>query len=200
MNKRGNFPVVICDVDGVLAEWTEAFTALAATMGMGNRIITTHDAKYWDDLGGLNAGQIDSVWRHIKESTGFWRGLKPLASKEEFERIQNLRYQRDVYFVTSRVGVNVKVQTEEWLIERGIYDPTVVISAKKGEIAVGLDARWAIDDKASNAVFIKHASPETASYLLSRPYNAGFDPVEFGSKVRRIGSLAEFLNIVEAGQ
>ena len=70
MNRRTNFPAVIFDVDGCLADWSASFAALASSMGMGNHIVPTIKARYWDDLGGLTEDQISTVWRAVKSLRG----------------------------------------------------------------------------------------------------------------------------------
>lgn len=76
-----------------------------------------------------------------------------------------------IYFVTSRVGVEPKHQTENWLMDAGIARPTVIVASRKGMAADLLGATHAIDDKAENAWMVHWLSPKTRIYLLDAPYN-----------------------------
>ena len=176
--------VIMFDVDGVLADFLAAYRRVEESLDQQ----PTFEAR-WDAY--LNT----NIWAYIKRSPAFWTTIPPLASAYTFARINVLTYQYDVYFVTNRPGVTAKGQTERWLRERGVVNPTVIISARKGDIAAALGAHFAIDDKAGNAIATSYISPKTKSYLLDAPYNQ-FDHAVVGGSVTRVKTLDQFLDAV----
>ncbi len=177
--------IVQFDVDGVLSDFSTGYDQLCNRLGVpapGRN--APWDAK-WNEL----------VWSEIRSSVDFWLELPSLVSDSVFARIQ--RIAEPVYFVTARPGTRTKWQTEEWLKDRGVYEPTVVVTGKKAEFAHAAGVTYAIDDKAGNAVAIQYMAPEAKIYLLDAPYNR-FDHGALGSKVVRVTSVETFLEAVEA--
>ncbi len=176
--------IVMFDVDGVLANFGKGYDALCRKL---NKQPPGPDAP-WD------AKWDDDVWREIKTSHTWWTELPAIPDSNAFFRIAILK--GEIYFVTARPGIDVKRQTERWLMCRGIENPTVILSGKKGEIAAALGVDFSIEDKAGNAVYISYQSPATMSYLVDRPYNQ-FNPDMLGRKVVRIKEVEEFLTAIE---
>lgn len=187
---------VIFDVDGVLADFVGGFTARARELFPDVPITQTHGQASWNGFAGMDKKQIGMTWESIKGDRYFWRKLAPLVDAVALDRIYYLHRDNNVYFVTSRVGVDCKRQTEYWLEAQGIARPTVVICKRKGEFAKAVDADCAIDDKANNASCIDWITEGTCkSYLLDRPYNQA--PQDFmGSGVVRVSSVEQYLDII----
>lgn len=186
--------VVMFDVDGVLAGFVEGFTAIRERLG-GAPALTTMEQPEWDTL-----WEPKEAWDEINQDPCFWSRLPALPGFDEqaVERINNLTWRAGpVYFVTTRPGVRPKQQTEDWLLKKGVWRPTVLLTKWKGEAAKVLGATYSIEDKAENASAVAWMSPRTRSYLLHRLYNE-YDPKVGSSKVVRIHSLGEFLDAVEA--
>lgn len=205
MSKHGR--VVMFDVDGVLADFLGGFSALAKTLDPNVPLLTYEEAdpsrgvyqqERWDFDPKLYPPElVNQVWKLIKASdSAFWLTLEPLQHQDVYDWIADMVYERNVYFVTNRPGYLAKPHTEEWLRARGIYNPTVIVSSLKGEVAKSLEADYSIEDKAGNAVMIKYWSPKTHSYLLDWPYNR-FNQDILGSKVRRVDGIGQFLDDVE---
>lgn len=204
----GKRQVVMFDVDGVLANFLEAFTRAAKqydpnvpllTYGQADPSNGVYQQERWDfDPSLISPRIVDKVWTKIKHpDSTFWLKLAPLANEDTFDWLSEWR--ADVYYVTSRPGAWAKTQTEAWLKARGIYNPTVIISSLKGEVAKSIGANYSIEDKAGNAVMIKYWAPKCHSYILDWPYNR-FPHDIIGSQVRRVDTVEEFLSDVEAGR
>jgi len=188
---------IIFDIDGCLCDFMYGFSSLA-NQYFGTPIKKAEDQYQWfgHEQLGLTRKQYDFIWEKVKTSEVFWTQLQPLLDASIFARLDSLTIDASVYFVSARPGVYVKQQTERWLQQQGICRPTVIISDRKGEIASGIKADFALDDKAGNAVFMKYASPKTEVYLLDRPYN-GFDHTIIGAGVKRISLVEDYLKVVE---
>lgn len=207
--KGNNQRPVMFDIDGVLADFIYGFTTICRRLDPDFPLMTNGRARdgvkeqHWYspwEIPGWPYGTevVDTAWDIVKHSPHFWEELPALVTPEVFERIGRLGEQRQVYFVTSRVGKRVWQQTKSWLLERIIYtDPMLIVAHRKGQIALGLDAEWCLEDKAGTAVYVGYESPNTHSVLIDRPYNK-FEPIVLGSKVLRIKTVDEYLDMIEA--
>lgn len=176
---------VVFDLDGVLANFYAGYFELCQKLGLREPRVGS-----WDDF-------LDQrVWNEIRTSPTFWYDLPARVSRTIFDRIQATTYERDVYFATSRVGIDAYRQSYDWLFDNGIEKPSVTITGKKGEFAKVVGAGHLIDDKAGNAVYTQYESPGTQAYLLDAPYNQ-FDQTALGSKVVRVVSVEDFLDRLE---
>ena len=188
--------VIMFDVDGCLADFIQGYNKMALTIPRQYAVRPLNEGSRWGDYNDV------VVWDHIKRSRTFFFELPSMqefiTKPELWMRIAKLEQDNDVYFVTSRQGVHVKRQTQDWLTRRGVYDPSVIITPDKGETARVIKADFAIDDKAGNAMFIKYQRQKCESFILDKPYNQ-WDPTMVGTKVRRIFSVEEYINAVETG-
>jgi uncharacterized HAD superfamily protein len=126
--------------------------------------------------------------------------VKPLAHENMFDvffRINQLNYNHEIYFVTNRPTIEAKQQTENWFINNGICNPTVVITKKKGDFAKAVGVDFSIEDKPENAWCVAWLSPNTKSYLINRSYNQVEGNIG-SSKVIRIDSVGEYLDAIES--
>jgi uncharacterized HAD superfamily protein len=187
--------IVMFDIDGVLADFISAYTALGSEMFPGRiERQRTEDRESWHEL---NGPHDDKIWNFIKHSPLWWTTLPLLVDQATMVAIDSLGIDHDVYFTTARVGNRPKVQTEQWLEKHGVSSPTVVVTEKKGEAAQVLGAHYCIDDKAGNAVAVSYLSKGTKSYLLDRKYNR-LDHTVIGGRVKRVRSVGEYLADVHA--
>lgn len=185
------------DIDGVLADFVQGFLRYGEQV-LGMALPAVSDATNSRYGTGHLIGEENSnaIWQALLQDPMFWEGLPAAVDQPVFDRVNAMQDQHTVYFVTNRMGMYAKAQTENWLGKRGIENPTVVLTGKKGEFAHAVGATHAIEDKAGNAVYIAYQSPKTKSYILSRLYNR-FDPTTLGSKVTRVYTVSGFLNDVE---
>ncbi len=174
--------IIGVDIDGVLADFNAAFINLVI-QETGRDLFPPRpfDIPLWNypEHYGYDQEEIAKVWGVIEHSPIFWQTLPYYP--DTYDSAKYLRQQmelgHDVYFVTSRPGLTAKVQTERWL-RRLALSPTVLISSLKGLCAKALRFDAYIDDKWENAV--DAARTGTATTLLSRPWNAGYDTASFG--------------------
>lgn len=176
---------VVFDIDGVLADFYAGYWRVCREIGKPEPRIGNWD-DFWDR----------DVWAVIKKSSDFWLMLPPCVSRNTFKRISLLRDERDVYFATSRPGLHTLWQSTDWLESQLIRRPSVIVTSRKGEFCKVVDAGYLIDDKAGNVVYTAYESPTTTACLLDTVYNQ-FDQNVLGSKVRRVESVDEFLDLVE---
>lgn len=180
--------VILMDMDGVLVDFLTGF------YDIHNKTFNIDTHTNYDVMEGLSKQEVKQAWHHIRKSRDFWYELPRLCTHDELEDIQELNYHHDVYFVTTREGVNVKEQTHGWLERNGLINPSVIISSRKGEIASAVNADFSLEDKAGNAVAIAYLARDCKSYIINRPWNKFGDCI--GTKVRRIQTVRDFCDEV----
>ncbi len=167
------------DVDGVLANFNYGAVALYRDVTGRDLFLPgdDYDPPVWNFAAhrGYTKEETSAVWERIKASSRFWRDL-PLYEENcrALTRFARLRSENDVYFITSRLGLNAKDQTEGWF--RGnalVFDPTVLIvgTGQKGNVAKALNLDCYIDDYYENCIDVVQRSPTTRCYVLDRNYN-----------------------------
>jgi 5'(3')-deoxyribonucleotidase len=171
------------DVDGVLAYFTGPYVEVLN--GVSGKSVPVpslgwHPAE-WNFEGSLGFTKEDvrAAWDYIKASRTFWWHLPVLASKDEYYTIEDIALNDknyEVYFITNRVAVNPKWQTEAWLTDyMPDITPTVLITEKKGLAAAALNLDIYLDDKLENIEDVQAQSVSTRAYLIDRPYNRARD-------------------------
>lgn len=173
-------PIVGVDIDGVLADWNDAFrrTLVQAT----GRVLIPEgfDPPLWNyaQFYGYTAEEERTAYRMIATDSFFWQNLKPLPGAEYLAtRLMRLAWETriDLYFVTARSGVQVKYQTERWLHNTfGFRHNTVLICpGDKVEVATALRMTHFLDDKFETALGMAHSG--VFSFLPRRAYNRDAD-------------------------
>lgn len=186
---------VLMDMDGVLADFTWAFTKEAGIEPYSVRVQTD-----WA-IPEVSKEIFAQTWKTVINTPWWWSNLPLVASREDINLLRDLTYDPDyqVVFCTDRTGTpNPQRQTRFWLEELDIHNANVVLSKRKGEIAKAIDADYSIDDKPENVACIHWMADvrPCKSYVLDRPYNRHF---KLPSKVRRVYSVSEFLEDVRKG-
>lgn len=196
--------------DGILADFNSAYIQLVRKLtgrdlfpqGYNKDIIETWS---YPESFGYTKDEISGVWDWIARDDEFWFNLKPLEGAEDF--LEKLAYEEmaaphDIYFITSRVGYDVKRQSEGWLREHGwgtACDPTVLISSEKGLCCKALKINAYIDDKNENCEQVLLESPKTLCYMLARPWNS-LEAVTCAGNIMRADNLVEFMEGIWHGK
>lgn len=208
----GKLKTVCIDVDGVLADFIEAFTRQGKALYPDSpiEVVSSLEHQYWDEYPGMSVPHIQNTWaytaNHPREF--FVHQCKALITDHEKSILAKLLKTANVYFVTARSVPHARHVTQEWISRLFIGIPelvepheiSVVCTKKKGDFARVVNADYAIDDKAENADCVVWLSEgRTKSYILDRPYNAG-EHKPHSHKVRRVPSFAHFLADVQEGK
>lgn len=165
------------DLDGVFANWNRAYYQVLVDL-TGKDLVSETEREnpavwYWPRHYGYTVEEEMAGYKATAGDPHFWVKLEPYEHTQKFFAVaQQLGH--DLYFITTRPGIQSKRQTEEWLEMWGIAYPTVLLGQSpkaKGQLAAGLALTHFIDDRAENCREVKAASPETQVFLLDRNYN-----------------------------
>ena len=176
--------MLFVDIDGVLAEFCEAFSRVIQQFDPTMPTITTATQPDWGTWGGeMTNERLGFGWEVLKKVENFWESLAPLAPPSVFQRIAAVHKTIPILFVTSRIhtaGNSVQRQCVNWLEQYGIEDPLVIVAGgdKKGrtgktnkaDIARVWNPYFIIEDGPQNALDYAAAGFEVA--LLDWPYTA----------------------------
>mgnify|MGYP001560785766 CR=1 FL=1 len=187
------------DIDGVLANFNTPFIALMKESSGRDLFPPNYRPHTWNypEALGYTSAEVSTAWELIKSGCTFWELLPPLPGLRQF---CDWFYTGSVesnpcefYFVTSRMGQKVKLQTENWLDHHAAKGLTVLISSEKGAIAKALKLDFYVDDRAENIADVVEQSPSTRAFLLDSPWN------QHMNAGTRIYALSEFLDVINAG-
>ena len=194
-------PKVAIDVDGVLANFTVAFTEVANKVYPGRVPLNfePHDFGF-NPL--FSEAELAAIWRRVKATENFWLGMNPYHdSVMALARWLIVNQDQDVYLVTSRpatMGMTVTRQTDWWIRSCGIvpvnnYLGVIVVpdSARKVDLYEAGEFDYSIDDKGETVEQCDDLSGWHAAYLLDRPWN------QEAKVKRRVKSLELFLKEIQ---
>lgn len=189
-----------CDMDGVLADFNKAYRERLADVTGRDLIPAGFVPSTWfyaTEEFGYTKEEDNATWRSITSDVMFWNNLFAYPDAKWF--LQTLLHSLDeVYFITTRPGRLVKLQSEMWLRRLGYVEPTVLIAKNaeaKGLLAKGLGLTHFIDDRPENCLAVRRHSPSTKIYLLDYPYNRWADAyLGYAMVYTRIASVEEFTN------
>lgn len=170
--------IYIVDLDGVLAEFNASFA-----QQLGHPEIPVDDPN-WPELWDwpqqyVSDEKLENVWERIRSSVNFWENLPGFHWTHEALTLlkDEALIGNDVYFVTARLGLEVKRQTERWLHRNGFRNPTVIVSpeGEKGGVVHDLNADVVIDDRPEVLIRAKiSGKPTIRLYMQVHPYNKEF--------------------------
>jgi 5'(3')-deoxyribonucleotidase len=170
------------DIDGVLASFDQAYgQKIIEVTGKDLFPYKPYEPPCWNwtEPLGYTKEEDKAAWDAVVKDPDFWFNLKPYPTTTAIlTALWRRRAKGDaVYFITTRMGIAPKTQTEEWLMAQQEHRltsfpfPTVLISANKGPVAAGLDLDWYADDKPENVVAVGEAVPHCRTILVDRPWN-----------------------------
>lgn len=185
------------DVDGVLANFRDAFRKAART-SVGIEVEDSDDPKASQ---ALRQNDVRRVWEYVAKTPNWWMTLAPYEP-DQIARLYSLARAAgwEVFFVTNRpasAGDTVQFQTQWWIERHGFYLPAVLtVPGSRGEIANGLRLDLVVDDLVMNCVDVVGASTAKALLLL----RSGDEATRKHAMDRGIGvvpSLADALGVLE---
>lgn len=197
------------DIDGCLANFNLAYGKRLAEAN-GNDLLPegwkdkpeVFVCWNWDSHYGYTPEIQNLVWRRdIINNPTFWGTLRgyPLT----VETVKKLNFMAkagmEVSFLTNRMGLMVKQQTEKWLYDIGIDYPTVIIASDKIPIIRAMGLNFYVDDKLETCNDLARVAEgedlpvKGRVYMVDAPYNR--EGRHDG--VRVVGSVKEALQ--EAG-
>lgn len=194
--------IVGVDIDGVLANFIEAYSARLAQAHGSDLIPPGEQPTQWffAEEYGYSEAEDEQAWGTILADPQFWEGLRAYPDTERFLgslrpglRASALTEDDEVYFLTVRPGLVSKAQTERWLRAHGFPEPTVLIArGDKGSLARGLELTHFLDDRPANCFSVRDGSPKTQVTMLAKPYNAWCRRECRDRKIRVVESPLEF--------
>lgn len=193
---------IAIDVDGVLANFTKAFTEVVNKLWPG-RAPKDYEPPDWDYGGLLTKAEMSKAWRVIRGMENFWLSLDAYPeSVGALAQWMVSQTDHDIWLCTSRAevaGMTAAKQTEIWLQSTGVRAVnnfigiiTVPDSVKKAVIYEAMEIAWSLDDKGETVIdcglidTFKHNA-----FVLDRPWNQSF------SIYNRVVSVDEFLRRIK---
>ena len=178
---------LVFDIDGVFANFNLGYGRLLTKVG-GDKLPKGWEENPdfptvwdWDDAAGYTPEVTTKVWKKyiMQEGSDFWKTLEPLpTARETLMHLNGLVKKGAVecYFLTNRMGHNVKLQTEEFLYANGLDYPTVLIASDKVPWLRLLQPMFFVDDRVETIQDIIRVSEEETwtdfqLYLKQAPYN-----------------------------
>lgn len=187
------------DVDGVLADFRTAFSALARPQGPGADLDESSPAR---DVP-LAPAQIRHLWDVIANTRNWWLHLAAYEP-EQIQRLYSLTRQHrwEVFFLTKRPrsdGDTVLVQTQWWLERQGFYMPAVItVPGSRGELANALRLDLVVDDQMENCAEVISSSSAKAVLMVRDARDATALRVLATSRgVGVVQDLEEALHVIE---
>jgi 5' nucleotidase, deoxy (Pyrimidine), cytosolic type C protein (NT5C) len=168
------------DIDGCLANFNKAYGNLLIQVTGVNLLPSEWDSHPdfpgvwdWDSAVGYSTQDIQAAWTKIVTSPRFWESLEPLDNAKDTVKALNRLGKKgaEIYFLTHRMGLRSKVQTERWLYNLGMDYPTVILTGNKAPIAQNLGLTFFVDDKVENVNAVAIAWPKAQTFVVDRLYN-----------------------------
>lgn len=186
------------DCDGVLANFNHAFVELTVRV-LGKDLYPgpagTFDIFTWNypEFFGYTSSDVTKIWDHIKSDPDFWLNIPAYKNtKQAMKVLANLQQSNnDIYFITNRMGVNAKRQTEKWLDRFDMMPTTVLLSKEKGFCATALALDAYIDDKWENCVDVAMQNDTIKVFCMDQPWN---HTKVSDLKIIRVSSILEMLS------
>ena len=189
--------IVAIDLDGIIANFTDAFADVAR--GLGYSLAPDYVPTDWNWAEVLSLQQIDRCWKKIQETDNWWMGVKPYPNVGDSLAILHRDENVDVYFITSRTasaGNSVLDQAICWLTVyglRGTFGSAIVVKrpSQKLKVLQAIGAHFFIDDKPETVEQVLDEYPACSSFLLTQPWNQSYK-----TPLPRVSSVRMFVDMV----
>lgn len=179
------------DIDGVLSNFTLAARNLCKEMFNGKPADHLVQTGWGFDSLGLTNEEEKAMWERIDSIPNWWMNHEKMPGTS---RLKTMCDNHRVVFITNRkdgTGWPIEQQSAEWLKQNfWLYNPTVVISGNKGDVANGLELDFFIDDRGKNYTEVCEARPQCQSALYDATYNQ--DTVA-GWRVENFDAFADYI-------
>lgn len=155
---------IILDVDGVLADFIDAFVYKAHDLGVAGFPCCSTTIPYW----GVSAqqDQFQQVWNSIKGDIQFWLNIRPLPGTP-----RNIKPE---FYLTSRPVQSVITRT--WLTNNGFPSAPVITVSKPEEKIKILRSKKELTLIDDYYITVQQALREDLkAYLFKAPYQLGHD-------------------------
>lgn len=193
-------PIVLVDVDGVLAQFNERFLSLLNTVNGGTNLgfpDGLHEPNQWSwfEAAGFPKKVVNAAWDFAQHHPEFWASLGVYPTTRPFlAALLEARNEGRItpYFCTSRTCPGVQDETHAWLRFYGFGRPNVVVvkTHTKHLVAQAVGATAVLDDYDGNF----SEMPESIQcYLLDRLWNKDSENHDV-----RVNSPLQFLEQVTA--
>ena len=188
----------------MLADFNSAYAKLLITED-GNRFPVGFDPKAppvwsYDRYYGYSDEIERLVWQgHILKDPKFWEKLEPLPEARDVLMTVNglaKRGEAEVYFITHRMGFNVKTQTEKFLYEHGMDFPTVLLAGDKVPLIKMLGIDFFIDDRLETMNDL-YTTAQTEGWLKGKHYFLKTMPYNAAGRVNGIQAVATVREALE---
>lgn len=171
------------DLDGVLFDFNTAFVNLARQYypDLKCKEPSALWPTSWDYMNDhLSEAEIDVLWRFVcHESVDFWAKLPRYPWSQELLQHALADQSFHIYYITSRPGRNVQLQSEEalenlaWATGERFRGGVIPVSAhsRKPPLIKALDLTHFVDDKAETVEAAFHTCLNTEIAVWDQPWN-----------------------------
>lgn len=191
---------IAVDLDGVVANFTRAFSTQAFTLYPDAPIVDQRDATSWQwqkwYMGGSKRGHevIEGTWDYINKNPQFWLTHEPLFP-HQMDTLRTMSREQPLVFVTRRGFKDDRTFhfTQQWLRMQDVPTPllrTVRGGEEKEDFLQKMGIRVIIEDSPKYTPGLLAAGVSVV--LLDWPYNQAV------SGTFRVYDLAQGLNVAKA--
>ncbi len=185
-----------CDIDGVLAEYNQAFAAVLRAHGALLTLVEGHEPSrwLWYRHYGATPEQIEAALAYTASHPEWWMTLARHAdfTHVAMRLLSDLSNMAEVAFATARPSG--RQQSIDWL-DWNLTDcdtPQVILTPNKPLALIGLAPDVVIEDNHLTLEACVRALPDTRLLLVNRPYNR----VHVSERVERCASTLDALEKV----